>query len=193
MILCRLRDRLAPRKPFRLTQPSIEYSLSMRKKALQSAILTKKRVFMMPKNLPFTPEQIEKAKAWAASTPPDDIDPRVEVLVNDLIGRVADKWTMLILEELVEGGELRFSRLSALLPGISQKMLTQTLRGMERDGLVTRTVHLVVPPKVEYKLTPLGLSLGAAFCCVWVWAEANLQDVECARAQFDDKSRRAAK
>jgi len=145
---------------------------------------------MVPKNS-FTPEQIEEAKAWAAGTPPENIDPRVEVLVNDLIGRVADKWTMLILEELTEAGELRFSRLSALVPGISQKMLTQTLRHMERDGLVTRTVHPVVPPKVEYKLTPLGLSLGAAFCGVWVWAEANLQDVERARQQFDEKKRTA--
>lgn len=144
----------------------------------------------MPKNS-FTPEQIEEAKAWAAGTPPENIDPRVEVLVNDLIGRVADKWTMLILEELTEAGELRFSRLSALVPGISQKMLTQTLRHMERDGLVTRTVHPVVPPKVEYKLTLLGLSLGAAFCGVWVWAEANLQDVERARQQFDEKKRTA--
>ncbi len=140
----------------------------------------------MLKNPSFTPEQIEEAKAWAASTPPDDFDPRVEMLVNDLIGRVADKWTMLILEELTEG-ELRFSQLSNLIPGISQKMLTQTLRGMERDGLVTRTVHPVVPPKVEYKLTSLGQSLGAAFCGVWVWAEANLQDVEGARREFDEK------
>ena len=143
----------------------------------------------MLKNPSFTPQQIEEAKAWAASTPPEEFDPRVEVLVNDLIDRVADKWTMLILEELTEGGELRFTQLSKLIPGISQKMLTQTLRGMERDGLVTRTVHPVVPPRVEYKLTPLGQSLGAAFCGVWVWAEANLQDVERARQEFDEKKR----
>ena len=64
-------------------------------------------------------------------------------------------------------------------------MLTQTLRHMERDGLLTRTVHPVVPPKVEYKLTPLGLNLGAAFCGVWVWASENLQAVERARHTFD--------
>jgi DNA-binding HxlR family transcriptional regulator len=58
---------------------------------------------------------------------------------------------------------------------------------MERDGLVTRTVHPVVPPKVEYKLTQLGMSLGAAFCCVWVWAEENLAQVEQARGEFDRK------
>jgi DNA-binding HxlR family transcriptional regulator len=80
----------------------------------------------------------------SAQIPPDDIDPKIEALVNDLIGQVADKWTMLLLEVLAEKGELRFTRLSELVGGISQKMLTQTLRHMERDGLVTRTVHPVV-------------------------------------------------
>jgi DNA-binding HxlR family transcriptional regulator len=68
--------------------------------------------------------------------------------------------------------------LSELIEGISQKMLTQTLCQMERDGLVTRTVYAVVPPKVEYKLAPLGMTLGAAFCGVWVLAAENLDDVE---------------
>jgi DNA-binding HxlR family transcriptional regulator len=97
---------------------------------------------------------------------------------------------MLILEVLAEKGELRFTRLSESVEGISQKMLTQTLRQMERDGLLVRTVHAVVPPKVEYKLTPLGMSLGAAFCGVWVWAAANLKQVEQARRQFDGKAAR---
>jgi DNA-binding HxlR family transcriptional regulator len=66
-------------------------------------------------------------------------------------------------------------------------MLTQTLRQMERDGMVTRTVHPVVPPRVEYRLTDLGASLGAAFCGVWIWAEENLTRVENARAQFDGR------
>ena len=139
----------------------------------------------------FTQNDIAQAKAYATATPPADLDPRIEALVNDLIGRVADKWTMLILEVLAEKGELRFTRLSEFVVGISQKMLTQTLRQMERDGLVARTVHPVVPPKVEYKLTKLGLSLGAAFCGVWVWAAENLSDVERARRKFD-KSREAA-
>jgi DNA-binding HxlR family transcriptional regulator len=139
----------------------------------------------MARTLRFTQEQIAKAKAYAAQTPPDNLDPRIEALVNDLIGRVADKWTMLILEVLAEKGELRFTRLAEFVEGISQKMLTQTLRQMERDGLITRTVHPVVPPKVEYKLTNLGLSLGAAFCGVWVWAAENLKDVERARRKFD--------
>ena len=121
----------------------------------------------------------------AAPHPPADTDPRVEALVHDLIGRVADKWTMLVLEILEERGELRFTELSRVIGTISQKMLTQTLRHMERDGLVIRTVHPVVPPKVEYRLTELGQSLGAAFCGVWIWAEQNLAAVETARETFD--------
>ncbi len=143
----------------------------------------------MPALPHFTAEQIAMAKLYAIATPPDDIDPRVEALVHELIGRVADKWTMLVLEVLGEHGELRFTRLSELVPGISQKMLTQTLRHMERDGLLVRTVHPVVPPKVEYKLTTLGLTLGAAFCGVWVWAVENLEGVEQARQAFDGKTR----
>lgn len=116
---------------------------------------------------------------WHAS------DPRVDALVYELIGAVADKWTMLLLETLDEGGEMRFTQISRAIPGISQKMLTQTLRRMERDGFVTRTVHAVVPPRVDYRLTPLGESLGEAFCGVWHWAEANLDGVGAARAAFD--------
>lgn len=112
-------------------------------------------------------------------------DPRVEALVNDVIGRVADKWTMLILEVLAVHGETRFTRVGELVGGISQKMLTQTLRQMERDGLVIRTVHPVIPPKVEYRLTDLGFTLAEAFCGVWMWAEKNIDRIEAARAQFD--------
>ena len=68
-------------------------------------------------------------------------------------------------------------------------MLTQTLRLMEREGLVARTVHPVIPPKVEYRLTTLGLSLSAAFCGVWIWAEEHIKEVETARAVFDDKGK----
>ena len=116
---------------------------------------------------------------------PCENDPRVETLVTELIGRVADKWTMLILEVLEEHGELRFTRIGEHVPGISQKMLTQTLRQMERDGLVVRKVHAVVPPRVEYRLTLLGESLGEAFCGVWMWAAKNLSEIEAARVAFD--------
>jgi DNA-binding HxlR family transcriptional regulator len=115
------------------------------------------------------------------------VDPKVEALVTELIGRVADKWTMMIIEVLTQHGEVRFTRLSEMVPGISYKMLTQTLRLMEREGLVVRTVHPVIPPKVEYRLTALGLSLSAAFCGVWIWAEEHIEEVETARAVFDGK------
>lgn len=113
------------------------------------------------------------------------IDPRIERLVNDVIARIADKWTMLILEVLEQQGTLRFTEVGRAVEGISQKMLTQTLRQMERDGLVTRKVHPVVPPKVEYQLTDLGQSLSEAFCGVWTWAGLHVERIEAARAAFD--------
>lgn len=137
--------------------------------------------------LPFHAPTIARARRIADHTPPAEIDPAVEALVTQVIGRVADKWTMLVLEALDEGGELRFTELARRVEGVSQKMLTQTLRGMERDGLVTRTVHAVVPPRVEYRLTDLGTSLGAAFCGVWIWAETNLTRIEAARHAFDTR------
>jgi DNA-binding HxlR family transcriptional regulator len=132
-------------------------------------------------------EQVRRKLAAEAQ----QTDPRVEALVNGIIGRVADKWTMIVIDVLAEHGELRFTRIARLVPGISQRMLTQTLRQMEREGLVLRTVHPVVPPRVEYRLTDLGLGLGEAFCGVWIWAERNLERIEQARAEFDARERGA--
>jgi DNA-binding HxlR family transcriptional regulator len=117
----------------------------------------------------------------------NESNPALDRLVEEIIGRVADKWTMIILEVLDENGTLRFSQIAKLVPGISQKMLTKTLRLMERDGLLTRTVHPVVPPHVDYALTDLGKSLGGAFCGVWIWAEEHYARIERARAAFDDR------
>ncbi|MCQ0969528.1 helix-turn-helix transcriptional regulator [Paracoccus sp. TK19116] len=111
-------------------------------------------------------------------------DPSVDRLVREIIGRVADKWTMLLIEILTERKCCRFGELARACEGISQKMLTQTLRAMERDGFVTRTVYPVVPPKVEYRLTELGLSLSEAFCGVWLWAEANRERIDRARCDY---------
>jgi DNA-binding HxlR family transcriptional regulator len=88
---------------------------------------------------------------------------------------------------------MRFTRLGESVGDISQKMLTQTLRQMERDGLVIRTVHPVIPPHVDYKLTTLGASLGEAFCGVWIWAGEHLQEIETTRRQFDAKQAKRAK
>ena len=120
----------------------------------------------------------------AAVGPPEETDPEIEALVREIIGRVADKWTMLVLEVLAEHKVVRFTRLGELVGGISQKMLTKTVRQMESDGLVCRTVHPVIPPKVDYQLTELGLSLGAAFCGVWIWAERHRDEITGARLEF---------
>ena len=116
------------------------------------------------------------------------VDPEVEALVHDVIGQVADKWTMLVLEALQESGTLRFTEVGRAVPGVSQKMLTQTLRRMERDGLVRRTVRAVIPPHVDYDLTDLGDSLSEAFCGVWTWAEANHARVVEARRRFSGEA-----
>ena len=112
------------------------------------------------------------------------VDPKVEALVEEIIGRVADKWTMLVLEALEEHGTVRFTQLGRLVGGISQKMLTQTVRQMERDGLVTRKVYPVIPPRVEYALTPLGSGLSEAFCGVWIWVERHWDEIARARKEF---------
>ena len=109
-------------------------------------------------------------------------------MVGEILGRIGDKWSVLVVMSLRDGPR-RFSEIRRAIPGVSQRMLTLTLRGLERDGLVIRTVHAVVPPRVEYRLTELGLSLGAAFCGVWIWAERHLDTVEAARRAFDTRAR----
>ena len=118
--------------------------------------------------------------------PSAPVNPAIEALVKDIIGKVADKWTMLILEALQEHGTLRFTQLARTVTGISQKMLTQTVRKMEEDGLVQRTVYPVIPPHVDYRLTPLGNSLNAAFCGVWLWAEQHYEEIRHARQNFQE-------
>ena len=108
-----------------------------------------------------------------------------EGLVREMLGRVADQWTLEVIEALDTPGVLRFTELRSRVGGISQKMLTKTLRQLERDGLVTRKVHAVVPPRVDYALTSLGRSLGEAVCGIWTWVEANVETVEAARRAYD--------
>ncbi|WP_296100783.1 helix-turn-helix domain-containing protein [uncultured Agrobacterium sp.] len=122
--------------------------------------------------------------------PPDQTDPVIEALVQDIIAKVADKWTMLILEALEEHGTLRFTQIGKVVGNISQKMLTKTLRQMECDGLVTRIIHPVIPPHVDYSLTHLGKTLGSAFCGVWIWAETHHADIEKARRAFEEQTPR---
>jgi DNA-binding HxlR family transcriptional regulator len=116
-------------------------------------------------------------------------DPELDRLVRDIIGKVADKWTMLAIETLHEHGRLRFTKLGDSIGGVSQKMLTKTLRHMEADGLVTRKVFPVIPPRVEYELTGMGMSLGEAFCGVWVWAEKHRDEIQKSRTVFANRSK----
>jgi DNA-binding HxlR family transcriptional regulator len=108
-----------------------------------------------------------------------------EALVHEMLERVADKWTLLVIDALDSRTEMRFSRLRERLGGVSQKMLTKTLRQLERDGLVIRRVHAEVPPRVDYRLTPLGVSLGKSVCGLWTWVEAHMKDVDRSRRAYD--------
>jgi len=103
------------------------------------------------------------------------------------LDRIADKWTVLILG-LLEGGPRRFSGLQRGIDGISQKMLTQTLRGLERDGLIRRTVYPVVPPHVEYDLTALGRTLSEPIAAVRRWAEEHIGEVTLAQQIYDKRT-----
>lgn len=104
--------------------------------------------------------------------------------VSGILGRVGDKWTVLVVE-LLGSGPLRFNELRRLIGGISQKMLTTTLRGLERDGFVTRTVYPTIPPRVDYELTDLGRELLVPVHALGAWARDNIQRVEAARTRFD--------
>jgi DNA-binding HxlR family transcriptional regulator len=108
-----------------------------------------------------------------------------EALVRELLDRVADKWTLLVIEALEPGEPVRFTRLKEIVGGVSQKMLTKTLRQLERDGLVTRRVHPVIPPHVDYTLTSMGRDLGEAVCGMWTWVEANADTVSASRLAFE--------
>lgn len=100
---------------------------------------------------------------------------------------VADKWAVLVVHALA-GGTHRYNHLHREIEGVSQKMLTQTLRGLECNGLVQRTVHATVPPKVEYSLTGLGASLLEAMGPLREWSEENFERVEAARSQFRQRN-----
>lgn len=117
--------------------------------------------------------------------PSCEISKEAETLVRDTLVRFGDKWSMRAMDELYERGPLRFTRLRDCLPGVSQKMLTQTLRLLERDGVVARRVYAEVPPRVDYELTPLGIELAEALCGLWEWAMRHESRVADARAAYD--------
>jgi DNA-binding HxlR family transcriptional regulator len=101
-----------------------------------------------------------------------------------VLDRIGDKWTVLVIGALHDGA-LRFSVLRARIGGVAPKVLTQTLRAMERDGLLTRTVHAQVPPRVDYELTPLGASLTTPIATLTDWAETHVSQILAARDDYD--------
>ena len=103
---------------------------------------------------------------------------------REILDRIGDRWTVLVVSSL-EDGPMRFSELGRRIEGISQKMLTQTLRGLERDGLVTRTVQAAVPPRVDYALTDLGRTLTPVIAALDAWARAHMSDVTASRSAYD--------
>lgn len=104
---------------------------------------------------------------------------------REMLARVGDKWSVYVIHVLGDTGTLRFNELRSRVDGISQRMLTVTLRGMERDGLVTRRVYPEVPPRVEYALTSLGATLRELVRGLIQWSGAHLQEVDAARAAYD--------
>ena len=111
---------------------------------------------------------------------------------REMLARVGDKWSVYVIHVLDDAGKLRFNELRSRVDGISQRMLTVTLRGMERDGLVTRTVYPEVPPRVEYALTTLGATLRQLVHGLVDWSGAHLAEVDAARAAYDARNRRPA-
>src|SRR5947207_11351482 len=101
------------------------------------------------------------------------------------LGRIGGKWSVLVVN-LLQGRTMRFAELQRAIDGISQKMLTQTLRGLERDGLVVRTVYPEVPPRVEYRLTAMGQTLVGPIGSIVRWTESHIDDVEAAQSRYDE-------
>jgi DNA-binding HxlR family transcriptional regulator len=108
--------------------------------------------------------------------------------VSAVLARVGDKWSVLIIMLLGDGTK-RFNEIKRMVGGISQRMLTLTLRGLERDGLVKRTIYPTIPPRVEYELTPLGRSLWAAVGPLGSWAQGHVADIQKAQDRFDKRAK----
>jgi DNA-binding HxlR family transcriptional regulator len=125
---------------------------------------------------------------------PRHIDPKGAtcLAVRDVLNRVGDKWSVLVVVLLGDGPK-RFSELRRSIEGISQRMLTLTLRGLERDGLVTRTIFPTIPPRVDYELTAMGRTLLEPISALAEWSEENRSAIQEARNRYDAKQSRRAK
>jgi DNA-binding HxlR family transcriptional regulator len=105
--------------------------------------------------------------------------------MSDVLNRIGDKWSVMVVGMLSRAGTLRFNELKRNINGVSQRMLTLTLRNLERDGLVTRTVYPEIPPRVEYGLTALGNTLTGPINSLWDWSASNHESILDARAIYD--------
>jgi DNA-binding HxlR family transcriptional regulator len=114
-------------------------------------------------------------------------DTREDCEVRQVLDRIADKWSLLVIA-LLDRSTMRFGELRCNIDGVSQRMLTVTLRHLERDGLVSRTVHPVVPPRVDYALTPLGRTLHATIQSLVTWTEEHQHVIAAARAAYDARA-----
>ena len=114
-------------------------------------------------------------------------DTREDCEVRQILDRIADKWSLLVIA-LLDRRKLRFTELRREIDGVSQRMLTVTLRQLERDGLVHRTVHPVVPPRVDYELTPLGVSLHETIQALVAWTESHQREIAAARSAYDTRA-----
>jgi DNA-binding HxlR family transcriptional regulator len=118
-------------------------------------------------------------------------DTREDCQVRQILDRIADKWSLLVIA-LLDNRRLRFTELRREIDGVSQRMLTVTLRSLERDGLVKRTVHPVVPPRVEYELTSLGRTLHTTIQSLVTWTEAHQEEIAQARTAYDTRAAQTA-
>jgi DNA-binding HxlR family transcriptional regulator len=114
-------------------------------------------------------------------------DVREDCEVRQILDRIADKWSLLVIA-LLDERQMRFTELRREIDGVSQRMLTVTLRQLERDGLVHRTVHPVVPPRVDYELTPLGASLHETIQALVTWTETHQREIAAARGAYDARA-----
>jgi DNA-binding HxlR family transcriptional regulator len=129
---------------------------------------------LLPEHIPVTDHQVEHRQGECQAIAP-------------IFARIGDKWSMLVVLILANGPR-RFNELKRAVSGISQRMLTLTLRGLERDGLVSRTVFPTIPPRVDYELTPLGHSMREPVIQLGEWVSGHLAEIERARVAFDARA-----
>src|SRR5215469_2585417 len=140
--------------------------------------MPQERIFSRPSHMPMTAIPFEPGTNPGCGK------------VKEVLARMGDKWTILTIATLVEQPR-RFNELKRLIGGISQQMLTRTLKALERDGMVTRKVHPTVPPQVEYGLTKLGRSLAVPLIQLGTWVLNHLGEIEAHRALHDEKAEKA--